>query len=204
MPTRQTGLYAAGGLLAVAAIAGGVYGVLATADEPESPDPSDPRRTATPFIMSGKTRPPTVPAGEAGLAADEPVIGVVAGGRARAYRVGAFTGVMNQVVNDVVGGEPVTVTRCERTGRSRVFTGEGSDPLPLMTGGMADGLLIKAGDWFYHHRDLQPFNDPRGPPFPYREAAFREAGWGDWRAAYADSDVYVGRGVPAAKPGTGN
>ncbi|MBO0700341.1 MAG: hypothetical protein J2P46_18225, partial [Zavarzinella sp.] len=99
MPSLRTGLFAAGGLLAVGAIAGGVYGVL-SAERPEPSDARPPGPIATPFIFPGKLRPPTVPAAAAGLADDEPVIGVTAGGRARAYRVGAFIGLSSQVVND--------------------------------------------------------------------------------------------------------
>lgn len=200
MPSLRTGLIAAGGLLAAAAIAGGVYGVL-TADEPEPPPPPDMARMATPFIMPGKTRPPTVRAADAGLADDDRVIGVVAGGRARAYRVRALTGAMNQVVNDVLGTEPVTVTRCDQTGRVRVFTGDRSDPLPVMIGGFADGLLMKVGDRFYHHKDLRPFTQTPGPPFPYREFPFRDSAWRDWRTAHPDTDVYVEDPVPAPQAG---
>jgi hypothetical protein len=200
MPSLRTGLFAAGGLLAAAAIAGGVYGVL-TADQPDESPLPDMSRMVTPFIMPGKIRPPTVPAERAALADDEPVIGVVAGGRARAYRVGALVGVPNQVVNDVLGGEPVTVTRCDQTGQSRVFTGDGSEPLAVMTGGFADGLLIKVGDWSYHHRDLRPFTEAAGPPFPYREVPFRETAWRDWRTAHPNTDAYVGDLVPVPQAG---
>jgi Protein of unknown function (DUF3179) len=200
MPSFRTGLFAAGGVLAAAAISGGVYGVL-TPDAPDESPLPDMSRTATPFIMPGKTRPPTVPADKAALADDEPVIGVVAGGRARAYQVGALVGAMNQVVNDVLGGESVTVTRCDKTRRSRVFTGEGDEPLPVMTGGFADGLLIKVGDRFYHHRDLRPFTETPGPAFPYREVPFRETTWRDWRTAHPETDAYVGDPVPVPHAG---
>jgi Protein of unknown function (DUF3179) len=200
MPSLRTGLFAAGGLLAAAAIAGGVYGVL-TPDAPDESPVPDLRRMATPFIMPGKTRPPTISAAEAGLVDDEQVIGVVAGGRVRAYRVGALAGAMNQVVNDVLGGEPVTVTRCDQTGRVRVLTGDGSDPLPVMTGGFADGLLIKVGDRFYHHKDLRAFTQGPGPPFPYREFPFLENAWRDWRTAHPDTDVYVGNPGPVPQAG---
>src|SRR6478672_4712586 len=146
MPSARTGLLAAGGLLAVGALAAGVYGLL-TADPPEPIVRQGP--VATPFITPGKVRPPTIAAAEAGLGDDEPVIGVVAGGRARAYRVGAFVGVTGQVVNDVVGGVPVTVTHCNQTGCSRVFTGDGSDPLPVLTGGYMEGLLLMTHGRFY-------------------------------------------------------
>jgi hypothetical protein len=197
MPSLRSGLFAAGGLLAVGAIAAGVYGVL-TAEPPEPATPPFKGVIATPFLMPGKTRPPTVPAAAANLPDDEPVIGVTAGGRARGYWVRAFAGVAGHVVNDVVGGVPVTVTHWPQDGRSRVFTGDGSDPLPVMTGGFTDGLLLKVGDSMFHQRDGRPLNGS-GPSFPYPDLAFQEVPWHVWRTAHPDTDVYVGD-VPPKPP----
>ncbi len=53
------------------------------------------------------------------LADTEPVIGVVINGDARAYPLGILT--QHEIVNDVVGGVPVTVTYCPLCNSSIVF-----------------------------------------------------------------------------------
>ncbi|HJZ91553.1 MAG TPA: DUF3179 domain-containing (seleno)protein [Gemmataceae bacterium] len=146
---------------------------------------------ATPFIWPGRVRPAVVPARAATLADEEMVIGVVANGKARAYRVRAFSRMFDYVVNDVVGDTPITVTHCDRTGCTRVFTGDGSEPLPIKMGGYVDGLILLVNGTFYYHEDGRPA-DPRGPPFPYRQADFEQATWMAWRTAHPDTDVYEG------------
>src|SRR5262249_34018813 len=64
---------------------------------------------------AGVRLPPTRTPEESGLADREEVFGVVAGGRARAYRLAALSLPSRHVVNDVVGGTPVTVAFCDRT-----------------------------------------------------------------------------------------
>src|SRR5262245_29300272 len=53
--------------------------------------------------------PLPVPAEAAKLPDDAPVVGVIAGSRPRAYALGAFAEVDRHVMNDVLGGTPVTV-----------------------------------------------------------------------------------------------
>jgi hypothetical protein len=117
------------------------------------------------------------------------VIGVVANRKARGYRVRAFSGMFNYVVNDVVGSTPVTVTHCDRTGCTRVFTGDGAEPLPIRMGGYVNGLILLVNGTFYYHEDGRP-TDPRGPPFPYPQPQFDQTTWMAWRTAQSDTDVY--------------
>jgi Protein of unknown function (DUF3179) len=155
-------------------------------------------QSSTPFIWPGKTRPPTVSAAAADLPDDEPVLGVLANGKARAYRRQAFAGIVNHVVNDVVGETPVTVTHCDRSGCSRVFTGDGKDPLPFKTGGFLDGMLIYIDGVFYDQSTGEAMNDPSARQIPYQHLGFEETTWGKWRAAHPNTDVYLGS--PAEGP----
>jgi len=155
-------------------------------------------QSSTPFIWPGKTRPPTVSAASADLPDDEPVIGVVANGKARAYCRKAFTGMVNHVVNDVIGATPVTVTHCDKDGCSRVFTGEGQEPLPFKTGGFMDGMLLYVDGVFYDQSTGRPMNDSAANPLPYQTLGFEETTWGKWRTAHPDTDVYLGS--PAEGP----
>ena len=64
--------------------------------------------------------PQFAPVGEVeNLTDTEPVIGVVVNGDARAYPLGILT--QHEIVNDVVGGVPVTVTYCPLCNSSIVF-----------------------------------------------------------------------------------
>src|SRR5262245_4440573 len=163
---------------------------------PTRPSPDPVGVQATPFIFPGKVRPPTVPAAAAGLPDDEPVIGVTAKRTPRAYVRKAFAGMPNHVVNDVVGDTPVTVTHFN--GCTRVYTGPGTEPLRIMTGGLADGLLLCVDGGFYDQATGQAFKRPDAGPLPYELFGFEEMTWAKWRAAHSDTDVYLG--APTVRP----
>jgi len=186
-PREQTGLVIVACIVIAAVIAIAFPYVTSPPTRP-APDSVGPQ--PSPFIFPGKIRPSTVPAAAAGLPNDEPVIGVMAKTTARAYVRKAFTGVPNHVVNDVVGDTPVTVTHFK--GCTRVYTGPGTEPLPFMTGGFADGLLLCVDGRFYEQATGEPFRSPEARPIPYESFGFEETTWGKWRAAHPDTDVYLG------------
>jgi hypothetical protein len=141
----------------------------------------------------GVNRPPAVPAARADVADDAPVIGVVAGGRARAYVVQALArSPLSHIVNDVLGGVPVSVTHCPIAGCTRVFAGEGDAPLDLRQGGLtADGMTVRAAGREYYQETQAPVES--GPAaFPYSTHPWVTTTWGAWRRAHPDADVYVG------------
>jgi hypothetical protein len=154
---------------------------------------------STPFVWPGIDRPPTVTAAESGLADDAEVIGVSSEGQHRAYLVKAFEGPTRHVVNDLVGGVPVSVTHCDRTDCTRAFTGPRRDaPLPLATGGVVrDHLLLRTREGFYFQEtgeSMVPGEDKR---LPYSDLPFVRTTWKAWREEHPDTDVYVG---PAPEP----
>lgn len=55
---------------------------------------------------------PVVPAGKAGgnVHGNELVLGVVLGGRARAYPLNMLTGPRREIINDTLGGRPIAAT----------------------------------------------------------------------------------------------
>src|SRR5262249_62420187 len=59
--------------------------------------------------------PMTVPADAASVPDDAVVIGVEAGGRHRAYLLEALYPSASHVINDLVGGKPITVAYCDMT-----------------------------------------------------------------------------------------
>ena len=110
-------------------------------------------------------RPPTVPAAEALLADDDIVIGVVVGGKARAYRLKAFKFIARHVVNDVINGTAVTVTYCDRDGCLRAFAADVDEPLPVRVGGFREGLLLRIGDSYFEQKTGRTAD---GEGLPYR------------------------------------
>ena len=212
MPALRSGLFGAGAVLAAAAVGVGLHGVLTQDPLDEGPPPGAAApgpvgMRPTPFVWPGKVRPPTVPAARADLPDDEKVVGVVIGKQARAYWVRALSGPTNHIVNDLVGGAPLSVVHCDELRCSRVFTGQGGEPLPIWTVGFSDGLLIRVNDSAYRQKDLTPVGEGGAGPFPYAEVKFEETTWKEWRTAHPDTDVYVGdprppvdRKAPVSRP----
>jgi len=144
--------------------------------------------------VPGISRPPAVSAAEAPLAGEELVVGVRAGGRSRAYVMRALArGAEFHVVNDVLGGVPVSVTHCNIYHCTRVFTGgPAGEPLDLSQGGVKDeGMVLRSGGHSYR-QDTGESQDPGGSPLRYASLPWEETTWGEWRQAHPDTDVYTG------------
>jgi hypothetical protein len=138
--------------------------------------------------------PPAVLPEKAGLNDEDMVLGVSLGGKKRAYWIPALSGKPTaHVVNDRVGGVPITVSYCDRMRCAKVVAGEANNPL-LMTafGGYAQGkMYVRVGDAFYHLDSLKPVR-PNAPPFPYKDLEIKPMTWKEWRSQHPDTDVYVG------------
>jgi hypothetical protein len=145
------------------------------------------------ITLPGIECPPAVPAAGASTADDEPVIGVTAGGHSRAYLVRAMEGPTSHVVNDVLGGVPVSVTHCDIHHCTRAFTADSPGvPLSLAQGGLRDrGMVLRSGGYTYRQDSGAAF-EPDGPPFPYASFPVEESTWGAWRKAHPDTDLYTG------------
>ena len=74
-----------------------------------------PSRAEIPALV----HPPSVPADEAPWGDDERVIGVVVGGKARAYPVSMLT--RHELVNDLLGGKPILISYCPLCGTGIVY-----------------------------------------------------------------------------------
>jgi hypothetical protein len=163
---------------------------------------SAPRTDPDPVLVDlpGVRLPAALPADQAPLRDEAPVVGVEVGGQCRAYALAAFApagrGYGRHVVNDLIGTTPITVTFCDRTECARVFIGpEGGTPLDIGVGGWTgDGergaMLLKVGDARYYQATGRPLGG--GENIPYAEAQFLWTTWGQWREAHPDTAVYVG------------
>src|SRR5579875_3244686 len=72
-----------------------------------------PPRDRLKFWAEGIRTPPALPADRADLKPEDEVLGVEMGGHARAYRLKGMLGRSDHIVNDVLGGKPVSVTFCD-------------------------------------------------------------------------------------------
>ena len=143
-------------------------------------------------------RPFAVDADSTWLPDNARVIGVEVRGRFRAYAISAFTKIDEHVVNDVLGGRPVTVTYCNRTDCARVYTDPNGDrPLAVAVGGWvgesgsgSDGVLLLRIESNYYLQDTGETLEGWGH-FPYPEVEFERSTWGR-RQAHPNTDVVAG------------
>jgi hypothetical protein len=127
------------------------------------------------------------------LVADDRVIGVTIGSEARAYPLLLMR--WHEVVNDVVGGEPIAVTYSPLCDSVAVY-GRWVDGAKIELG--VSGLLYNSNPLLYDRRRM-PAESPlwiqldgravtaSAPPLPIRVAAL--ATWDDWRERYPDTLV---------------
>ena len=148
---------------------------------------------ASPFTWPGIDNPSMVTAAKASLRDGEEIIGVSVAGKARAYLISAFAGPQHHVVNDVLFGQPVSVTHCDLENCTRVFTGaERDQPLGLACGGtLKGGLLLSAPGGIYVQETGASLN-PALSGLPYERFPFVVTTWADWKRAHPETDVYVG------------
>lgn len=155
------------------------------------------------FFSPGVKTPASIPAAEAQIDADDPVIGVESGGRFRAYHQRTMSAKARHVVNDVVGGKAVTVTFCDLNDCARAYGGDdASAPLPIALAGLADGgMLISVDGVAYFQQTAEvadPVVDKQLPPFPYAPFPVTRTTWGRWKSLHPETDLYVDQ--PPAQP----
>ena len=142
----------------------------------------------------GVRMPPAVAAEAAKLDDAEEVVGVVVNGAARAYRLAALRDPRHHVVNDLVGGAPMSVAYCDQTDCIRTYTGPGAAPLRVGIAGMRDGgLVVKLDGVYYDHRSGRVVEGPPGAaPLPQDRVPWTRTTWGRWRREHPATDVFVG------------
>jgi Protein of unknown function (DUF3179) len=155
------------------------------------------------FEMPGLQEPPAQPATESKIGDGDEVIGVVVNGRPRAYWLKALKYPPWHIVNDVVDGVPLSVTHCDRTNCTRVYTGARSPrPLDLNLGGLyGREMIVKAGGALYFQETGKPFEPGAGaPPLPYADHPWERTTWKAWRQRHPETDVFIGLEGIGPKP----
>jgi Protein of unknown function (DUF3179) len=141
-------------------------------------------------------RPPSVAAKEVRLLQpEEIVIGVEVGGKAHAYRFAAFESPTGHLVNDLVGGVPVSVAYCDLTSCLRVYSDpRGSEPLDLNVAGVLNGeMIMRHGGRMYFHKsgnEVEANNESSILPFTLITPTVTT--WREWTSKHPDSRVYTG------------
>jgi hypothetical protein len=128
------------------------------------------------------------------------VIGVVVAGEARAYSIDAMRMppeaigedapdidyfMKRHVVNDLIGGVPVSITYCDLTRQVRVLTDASRNcPLPLCVAGQRDGqmLLLFEGTRYLQNDEAIPLDD----------LCFEVTTWTQWEQHHPQTTIYAG------------
>jgi Protein of unknown function (DUF3179) len=155
------------------------------------------------FEMPGLRNPQTLAAEASKIPDNDEVIGVVVNGRARAYWLKALRYPPWHIVNDVVVGVPVSVTYCDRTNCTRVYTnGQSSIPLDVNLGGLyGRQMVVNVAGSLYLQDSGKPFELGAGTPsLPYKNHPWVRTTWKEWREQHPETDVFVGLGRPGPRP----
>jgi Protein of unknown function (DUF3179) len=201
------------GATALALLRGGDRPVVAGDGRPSSPDPPDSRRNNPPLaggdalvdpelIISGGPPPDGIPPideprflahGDVGfLAPQEPVLSVELEGEAKAYPLRIM--MWHEIVNDEIGGTPVTVTYCPLCNTGIAFR------RPVVDGELLDfgtsGRVYHSNLVMYDRQTETLWSQATGQAILGqllgRQLDFIPAqvvSWNDWRATYPDGKV---------------
>lgn len=146
--------------------------------------------------------PAAVPAGEARLLEDEIVIGVVAGGRSRAYPVNLMWKPQNESLNDTLGGEAIAVTWCPVAHSAAVYdrSVEGK-PVDLGAIGLERGVFVlydrQTRSWWSQVSGQATRGPLAGRSLGKRPSVLTT--WGRWRRLHPDTTVFVDPSLPARR-----
>lgn len=139
--------------------------------------------------------PPHIPASEArSLSDDEKVFGVSAGGEHRAYPLRYLS--WHEMVNDVLGSEPVTVSFCTLCNSGIAYSGRTPSGERRTFG--TSGLLYRSNKLMYDRKTFTLWSNLTGEPVvgslarepvPLAVLPVVVTGWGAWRAAHPSTTV---------------
>ena len=155
------------------------------------------------FEMPGLRNPRALSAETSKIPDNDEVIGVVINGQPRAYWLKALKYPPWHIVNDVVAGVPVSVTYCDRTNCTRVYTnGQSSAPLDVNLGGLyGKEMVVNVAGSLYLQDSGKPFELGAGTPsLPYTHHPWERTTWKAWRERHPETDVFVGLGRPGPRP----
>jgi len=128
------------------------------------------------------------------LGSEEPVFGIVVNGDARAYPHKIVD--WHEMVNDVIGGVPVSLAYCTLCGTAIAFDGRGTDGNPRSFG--SSGLLYRSNKLMFDRESFTLWNQFSGRPVlgPLAEQDVQlkhlpvvVSSWGDWKGNHPNTTV---------------
>ncbi|HEV8611704.1 MAG TPA: DUF3179 domain-containing protein [Thermoanaerobaculia bacterium] len=141
------------------------------------------------------TRPETVPASQATfLENGETVFGLELGGASRAYPQRILD--WHEMVNDVVGGRPFSLSYCTLCGSAIAYATGTTDGKALVFG--SSGLLYRSNKLMYDDKTLSLWSNLTGEPvvgplvgrgLRLTQLPITVTTWSDWRARHPDTTV---------------
>lgn len=136
--------------------------------------------------MPGVDVPKLSTASEINLADDSEVIGVEVNGESRAYPLHFLGDLRRQIVNDVIGDTPVSVTYCAHADSVRVLTSRATGkPIDLHFGGLdMNERMICLLDGVRYQQTSRAL--------PLADYKFERTTWGKWKSQHESSLVYAG------------
>jgi hypothetical protein len=151
----------------------------------------------TPWMAQGVRVPPVKSANDVALGDDVRVVGVVVGGKARAYTLLAMSPPDRHIVNDLIGNVPVTISYCDTADCLRVFTDKSrGEPLEVsQMGRISDGLLLRyKGNAFAQSTGKRAYGE--GPDLPLSQMKVERTSWKTWREKHPLTEIYTGTELP--------
>jgi hypothetical protein len=156
----------------------------------------------TPMMWPGVRQPVAVAADAARIEPGDEVIGVSVGDKHRAYHLHALDNPGRQVVNDLLGDVPVTVTYSDRANHVSVFTGPNKGkPLDMGIGGWLQGRMAVTLNQILYDQETGAATNPGVNSYVVPRYEFVRVSWQEWRAAHPDTDIYLGAPPNLAPPG---
>jgi len=144
----------------------------------------------------GVRQPDTFAADAVSVPDDADIVGVEVGGIHRAYLLKGMAVPQTHVVNDLLGGIPVSVAYCNLRNCATAYTsGDGAaEPLDLGVHGLVHRqLILSAKGRAYLQEPLEETNEALPPDqIPYASYPCERTTWGAWRAYHPNTDVYLG------------
>jgi hypothetical protein len=143
-----------------------------------------------PIQFQAVTLPPIQSADATDWSDEELVVGIAVNDEFRAYRLRTMQIPDRHVVNDIIGGESVSITYCNLFQCIRAFSGDRPDgPLDLKVAGLDNGkgMILGTGGDRYYQGTLEPVAPETSRDFPYSETDYTVTTWREWRAEHPET-----------------
>ena len=143
-----------------------------------------------------------LPGREAKLRDDDLVIGVVVGSEARAYPVNLMWEPVNEVLNDTLGGQPITATWCPIAHSAAVYdAARGGERLELGAVGLREGVFIlydrATRSWWSQVAGTAVQGPLAGERLAKRASTVTS--WAAWLRQHPETSVWVDPSLPGRR-----